>query len=165
MDKGTKFIPCTHFTSFQFFSFILKSFDQNFNAFNSKLFLANRNEDKEDLYIVYIDPLINVNECFSEKCKHLKKSFNKLKLNASKNSLNFKFNFYKALSTLFKKKQSEVEINITAKEFESLKTFKGQNKYIVIECDKIIGTCIINKKLYEEFAFSHLNDRNVYTRI
>ena len=44
-------------------------------------------------------------------------------------------------------------------------SFKDQNKYIIIECDKNIGTCIINKKLYEEFAFTHLNDRNVYTKL
>jgi len=117
------------------------------------------------LYVVNIDPLININECFSEKCKHLKNSFNKLKLKVSKNSLNFKFNFYKALNSLNLKIQSEIDINITKNEYESLKIFKDQNKYIIIECDKNIGTCIINKKLYEEFAFSHLNDRIVYTKI
>ncbi len=40
LDRGLKFIPSVFLNEFDLFKFILVNFDNNFNAFNSKLKLS-----------------------------------------------------------------------------------------------------------------------------
>ena len=104
-----------------------------------------------------VDPL----NSFSLKCKKIKNNFNKLKLATTKDSLDFKFNFYKSLKDL----EFTKNINISSSEFYYLKKFKKEKPFKVIECDKNVGTCLINTELYNNFVNIHLSDRNIYQEL
>ena len=160
LDKGSKFIPCTHFSSFQIFNFLLKNFDQNFNSFNSKIHLFKKNFGKKLEYAIDIDSSHFIT-CFSEKCKALKKNFDKIKFNVSKESIDFKFNYYKALCNI-STENINAKVNISDSEFKSINFFKKQTSFVIIECDKNIGSCLINKELYIKYADDQLNNTLVY---
>ena len=168
MDKGGKFIPCIHLNTFSIFNFILSSFDQNFNSFNSRLNFFKKNIDKNKNFENYSDNLdisfhysSDLLANFSEKCKKSTCYFHKLKLPTFKDSLDFKFNFYKTLKDI----EFTSSINISSSEFFYLKKFKREKPFKVIECDKNVGTCLISNELYNNLADLHLCDRNVYQEL
>ena len=155
------------------FKFILESFEKNFNSFNSRL---NLNQKKFEKNQIRFGQSINPNEnnsffqvkipfglvdCFSDKCKKLKNSFHKLKFPTSKDSLSFKFNFYKALCDL----NIENNFNISNSEYFYMKKFLNERVFKVIECDKNIGVCFIDTKVYNQYAFQHLNNKEIYIRL
>ena len=105
LNKGSKFIPSLLNDSFSIFKFILYNFDYNFNAFNSKINLNQKKFEKYGTEInqnvaINFKPIDSLNDLFGLKCKKIRNSFNKLKFPTSKDSLDFKFNFYKSLSDL-----------------------------------------------------------------
>ncbi len=75
LNKGSKFIPSLLNDSFSIFSFILFNFDKNFNFFNSKINLKQKNLLKNGNNIVNQNLLINskpvesLSDLFCLKCK------------------------------------------------------------------------------------------------
>jgi hypothetical protein len=156
------------------FKFILESFDYNFNIFNSRINLNKRNFEKNLIrfgesfspndqevsdFIVKIP--FGLVECFTDKCKKIRNNFHKLKFPTSKESLSFKFNFYKALCNL----NIENNFNITHSEYFYMKKFKFEKPFKIIECDKNIGVCFIDTKLYNQFAIQQLNNKDIYLKL
>ena len=98
LDRGSKFIPCIHFNEFDMFKFILENFDNNFNVFNSRLNMTQKKFSKSNLIdsiSTNVSSHFNLLKCFSEKCKILKNNFKNMSQPLSKDSIEFKFNFYK----------------------------------------------------------------------
>ncbi len=77
MDRGSKFVPCLHFSEFDIFNFILSSFETNFNNFNSRLNLSLKNFGSKNIENSSQSQNINLTinasntllDCFSDKCK------------------------------------------------------------------------------------------------
>ena len=104
---------------------------------------------------------MNLSDCFSNKCKKMRKHFSKLKFPTSKDSIDFKFNFYKTLKDLNFTKI----VNISSSEFFYLKKFKVEKPFKIIDCDKNVGICLINTELYNRFVELNLNNHEVYQEI
>ena len=78
-----------------------------------------------------------------------------------KDSLDFKFNFYKSLKDL----SFSTNNNIKSSELYFLKKIKYEKPFKIIDCDKNVGTCFINTKLYNKIINSHLNDTETYQKL
>ena len=121
---------------------------RSYGTFNSRLnlykknSLKQKNNETENLNFS-INYSMNLSDCFSNKCKKMKKHFSKLKFPTSKDSIDFKFNFYKTLKDL----NFTNNINISSSEFFYLRKFKLEKPFKIIDCDKNVGTCLINKDL------------------
>ena len=169
MDRGSKFVPCIHFTDFAIFNFILSSFETNFNNFNSRLNLSlknfNRRNKDNSTQSQNLNLTINASntllDCFSEKCKKLRNSFNSLKFPTSKASLDFKFSFFKSLKDL----NFNHSFNISKQEIFYLKKFVYEKNFKIIDCDKNVGTCFISTLIYDEIMSLHLNNPLVYLNL
>ena len=84
------------------------------------------------------------------------KTFNKLYFDISKESTNFRFNFYKTLSNV--SKIQDIDINIDITETKYLLEFKKLRPFKIIGCDKNVGLCIISNNEYDQFALDHLEN-------
>ena len=101
IDKGSKLIPCVHLNENDIFKFILASFEDNYNHFNSLIHLHKNKKSQDDSNLseelnLELDNCSFI-DCFSNKLKRLKNNFSKLKFDINKESIDFKFNFYKSL--------------------------------------------------------------------
>ena len=166
MDKGSKFIPCIHYNSYSIFNFILTSFDENFNSFNSRINMFHRQYKNDQISNfrnnnINICPTDNLTSCLSDKCKNLKSVFNSLKFPTSEDSLNFKFAFYKSLKDL----TFDNNMNMDELDIFYMKKFNNEKKFKVIDCDKNVGSCFISAELYDEFIYEHLNNREIYINL
>jgi hypothetical protein len=158
LDRGSKFIPCINFTEFDIFKFILEKFEDNFNAFNSRLNIFFKNFSKTKS-----DSLDNTNstslfKLFMDKRKIIINNFKNVNLPLSKDSIDFKFGFYRSICDLNLTKN----FNITKSEFFFLKKFKKEKPFKVIDCDKNVGLCFIDTNIYNKFVEEHLNNRDTY---
>ena len=145
------------------FKFILLNFDENFNKFNSRLKLVKdkylRDITADEIYTqdnseeVVTIPYVSFYDVFCKKQKDSSKIFDKLHFNLSRESVNFKFNFYKTLKDV----SSVTNINLNFEEIECLKQYKRSKPFLVIDCDKKVGLCIIKQECYNKFAFEQLN--------
>ncbi len=167
-DRGLKFIPSLFLNENDLFKFILLNFDNNFNAFNSKLKLSKERFLKE----ISRDNQSNDVQCenrqemnfeslnssflnrFYEKIKSSNKTFNKLHFNLSHESIDFKYNFYKNLSDIFISKN----FNLSSEELMCLKLYTLERPFKVIDCDKNVGLCILKDDTYNGFVFDQLNN-------
>ena len=100
----------------------------------------------------------NLLNCFSDKCKQIRNNFKNITFPLSKDSIDFKFNFYKSLCDL----NFTNKFNINRSEFYFLKKFKKEKPFKVIDCDKNIGICFIDNIIYNNFVEDHLRDRETY---
>ena len=100
-------------------------------------------------------------QTFIKKRKLLNNTFNKLHFHLSQESINFKFNFYKNLSDVSK----VGKINLTLEEFNFFKKYVKEKPFKVIDCDKNVGLCIIDNKVYDEFVLEQLNNTTNYLSI
>jgi len=159
-----KFIPSLFTTESELFKFVLESFDNNFNVFNSKLKLTKEKYLRElsltlnSTSTQELNPLPHIPsnsflDKFLEKMKSLNKTFEKLHFNLSQESINFKFDFYKSLTDLLKTSQS----NLTNEEFKYFKQYIKEKPFKVIDCDKNVGLCLINGDIYNDFVLEQLN--------
>ena len=170
MDRGSKFIPCIHYNNFSIFNFILNNFDINFNTFNSRIMLNHKHFVKNNIrektssfnnITFNVCPNENLNSCLADKCKKLRNNFSTLRFPTSKDSLDFKFSFYKSLSDV----NFQNKINLNKEEIYFMKKFNNEKNFKIIDCDKNVGTCFISNCLYDEFLDSHLNSRDVYLNL
>ena len=106
-------------------------------------------------------PVESLSDLFGLKCKRIRSIFNKLKFPTSKDSLDFKFNFYKSLSNL----SFNSSINITSSEVHFLKKFKYEKPFKIIDCDKNVGVCFIDINIYNSLVLEHLNDSETYKKL
>ena len=140
LDKGFRFIPCFHFSIYSIFVNLLKEFENNLSLFNSNFFLKKQSASKKDTFNVTsrLDSCNDIN-CFY-KNKHNKRKIDFEKLPFQKESLDFKFNFFKESSNLLIKTKH----NLSTSEFNSLNYFVKNKPFCIVECDKNIGATLIS---------------------
>ena len=125
----------------------------NFNNYQKNIlrFVSSTNQgESESNFNVKI--LFGLVDCFTDKCKKLKKNFQKPNFPTTNKSLSFKFNFYKALCDL----NIESNFNVTQSEFFYMKKFKSEISFKIIECDKNIGVSFKDTSIYNKFAIEQL---------
>ena len=150
------------------FKFILCNFDDNFNCFNSKLTLSkdkylrdiSLDEDLNDLNVepLSISPIITFYDNFIKKRKSSNNTFNKLHFHLIRESINFKYNFYKNLSDISKISK----LNLNLEEFSFFKKYVKEKPFKVIDCDKNVGLCLLKSELYNDFVLEQLNNNIIY---
>jgi len=162
IDRGLKFIPNLFLNEIALFKFILLSFDENFNKFNSKLKLVEKRflRDDIDIHTDFSQPSLDVIsaptffDTFSVKHKKCANKFNNLYFNINQESTNFRFNFYKSLSDV--SKIDNLNINIDSNETKYLLEYKKRKPFKIIDCDKNVGLCIISNSDYNRYALQQL---------
>ncbi|CAF0724090.1 unnamed protein product [Brachionus calyciflorus] len=86
---------------------------------------------------------------------------NSEKIPLQKETIDFKFEFYKKLRNLY----YDFNFNITNSEFESLKYFIKNKLFKILECDKNVGISLISNSNYDKLALDHLNDGQYYLKL
>ena len=99
-------------------------------------------------------PSMNYIDCFSKKLKKLKNGFFNYQSDCSKESLEFKFNFYKSLPTCTFTKT----MNTNLLELNCLRDFSKKKPFKIIDCDKNIGVCFIGNDCYNKYVEFNLSD-------
>lgn len=100
-------------------------------------------------------------DCFSKKLKKLKNNFGNVKFDVKKQSLDFKFNFYKSLIDC----DFNNKMNTNFNELICLKDFLVKKPFKILDCDKNIGICFVDNDKYKEFVELNLNDHNTYLKL
>ena len=74
--------------------------------------------------------------------------------------------FASSLRKAEKRWRSRKHPNLTPRQYQLLLHFRESNEYIIIEADKNLGVCILEREYYIHRAIEeHLGDREVYKRI
>lgn len=158
MNKGPKFIPCSHFNKFHMFSELIYFFEKELLNLNFKVFL---NKSKSRYNNEF--PQVRFRNCDDLEC-FFKQTRNKIDVDCiplQKETIEFKFDLYKNFQDL----KYDMNFNISEEEFISLKKFLELKPFKVIEVDKNIGVGIISIELYEKLALEQLNDKNFYFKL
>lgn len=157
LDKGIKFIPCVHKNEFDTFISLLYNFDKYFAHFNKQLFILSKNKSS-DIQANCAISVCNDLECIFKKAT---KTIATPNLPLINESIDFRFNFYKNISTL----QFNYQRNITQSEYSAMNKFLNTKPFIVAECDKNTGVSIISSSLYNELSNEMLNDTQTYSKL
>ena len=170
LDLGLKFVPNLFTNEYDFFFNLLHVIDNQTLEINKKLFYTkvnlnnqktNRNDNSRQVEFIdvtdeeeEIDPL--------ESCIIGLKNLNKKpkKSNAHKypiqyESLIFRSEVYKTLSNM----KFDISSNLSEKQIYFLKKYlKGRANFMVLQCDKNIGSIIISKTDYEKLILKYLDE-------
>jgi hypothetical protein len=76
-----------------------------------------------------------------------------------KETLDFKFQLFSHLKNL----QISNQINLSSSQLDSLISFKKNKPFMVCECDKNIGSCLISNENYDRLCIENLSSTNNYT--
>lgn len=158
-------MPCLYFNSYSLFKNLLFHFEQNLLKLNQKLYFNSKNfkkqiENCDNSNLNSMDVELEINECCLDEC--LKKKFNyNSQVPLMKETLDFKFSFFKSLKT----NSFKYKTNISIDEFKSIFYFLKNNPFTITECDKNIGTAIISNELYKELSLKHLSNSIYYETI
>ncbi len=170
LDKGSKFVPCLHFNQFHIFKDLLFNFDKFIPKFNQYLSFTKSKLEKSFLNSFQNSTStseieLNITSTSnSETCSSLDCFFKKVKKSPipfsilETETIDFKFDFYKYISTCnftYKK-------NLSFSQIESLFYFVKNKPFKVAECDKNVGICILDHKIYDDYCNSLLSDTNTY---
>lgn len=171
LDYGFNFVPCIHLNSQSLFYNTIKNFDNELFKFNSKIFFENnKNKNSKNKEFKNYEIKNSFDSCIEFDCvlnklreKNNKENFvkNLNKVPFLNQSLEFRFQFILEFSkTKFTHSQ-----NISFLQAQSLKFFSQYKPFVVLECDKNVGACLISESLSDQLALDCLNDTSTYMRL
>jgi hypothetical protein len=166
LDHGFKFIPNFKSNHFSFFQNILKNFENELLHINSNIFFKSKDNSSSSSSNIHSENLnkdsyyLNFDNFFRSTL--IKKKFNFSSLFVKKETIDFKFEFFKNVSNInFNEKLSNLEYSklISIQKFNLKKYFK------VLDCDKNIGAAIISNELFNSISLDHLNSCSSYKKL
>ena len=187
LNKGTKFVPNTIIDDFDFFDDVFKSIDNSLVKFNKNIFINkiqnNKNISKNNNNSLNNNTdLSNLNETtdiidtndtnIQDKTDTMKKQKNTIN-NLNKKAQNyanipvqiettiFRDDIYKELN----KKSKNIINNLTNDELKTLKSYCNNKPFLILRCDKNVGSILISKENELILANKILDDLLSYKKL
>ena len=109
------------------------------------------------------DPKFSILNEFYDKSK-IKRIFKNIPL--TKEILELRFNLLTSISkNLATVDNLNFHQNLSHEQINSLLTFSAEKPFLILQCDKNVGTCLISKQSYYDLASIHLNDSLTYLKL
>ncbi len=159
LDLGTKFIPNFFVETFDIFLNYYHNLSYDIINFNSKLFFYKPEKETTQslIKITEYDPYAD----FFKFCKSQKTKSNISRIPIISESLNFQIHALKNISEIFSKNK----INLNSQELFFLKKYCKEKPFVIVQCDKNIGTAIMSHENHILTSEQHLADINIYKQV
>ena len=163
LNLGLNFVPRYFLNKFDFYSSLFDNFENFLKDFNKKfIFYYNKFRNPN-----YIDKSFFIDSNAKEELDLFDKIFKKLKFQKINSdsieypltsaTIDMEFEFYRSFKLFdFEKKTN----NISFSEYNALKFYIKNKPFKIIDCDKKIGSAILDHTLYNDLCLKHLDNRD-----
>lgn len=165
LDKGMKFVPIIFNIEFDHFNNLYNELDNTLTKFNSNLFFqkskkptntdqSSNNSSKNDSTVIQTTNSTSLSKLNSS-------SINYDKIPIQFETLTLRENIFKDISN----NKIKLENNLDNKQINILLEFKKKNPFVILQCDKNIGSMLISHDNLIKLANDHLSSSETYSKL
>ena len=161
LQNGLKFVPCLHQSSFDLFKNLLNSFENELLSLNKKILISKVNNSLTNVNLKFNIDYCNSLDCFYNEVKKLNSFSNSNNVYLLKETIDFRFEFFKNISNI----KIEKNLNLNENEIYFLKEFVRKKPFKITDCDKNVGICIMSNEIYNSLVLNQLSNSSIYVKI
>jgi hypothetical protein len=163
LEKGLKFVPCTHTDIEAVYTYMVCSIDNNLPKFDTRLFIDKMNNRRKNMGSSLNSTNISTYKanttCDSLECI-LKQLKDRRVTCANRDLLRESPEMRLQLFENMSKSTYSFEANLSPKQKKFLRKYVKEKPFSIIQCEKNIGLCILSNKLLDEIVLGTLNNRD-----